>query len=104
MNPLFGTVIKGARIRFRWVDHKGCFIRMSPLDSECVRIELAPFNTNFTETGMSRKSKTPHYIWWKDLNDEEDMSILETIPCLRNLKSVKRELCFDVDMNGLLVK
>jgi len=76
---------------------------MSPVIDGVTRIEIAPPHTNFSESGMSRKSKMPHYIWWRDSNDEEDMSILETIPCLRNLKSVKRELCFDVNNDGKII-
>jgi hypothetical protein len=104
MSPSFGTYIRGLRMRFYWVHNKGCFIRMSPLNYGATRIELYPVDTDFSESRTAKKSKDEHYIWWHDeKRDCTDLSILETIPCLKNLKAIKRSVVFDINDNGQII-
>lgn len=89
--PTFGSVLRGARLGYRWSHKHRCFIRIGS-DGPPWEIRLAPSG------GIpNHPSKSEYRVWWEA---EDPNAVLDMILPLRNVRGVRRLITFFVDDDG----
>jgi hypothetical protein len=83
----FGKTLRAARMRFHWSHTHGAYIRMRQ-DGKIVIIELQPHG--LLPTKLDRE-KHEYILWWTK------RAVLDYVPALRSIRSVKKAITFNVD-------
>lgn len=91
----FGPYIKACRLGYRWSDWNGGFLRISPLNDNMFRIDLAPGSGVPNDR---RRDPALHYCWWD--NGDRGAEIASHVPTLKMIRRVKSPISFVVDDEG----
>lgn len=89
----FGTMLRAFRLGYRKPKGRDFVMRLSDNADGSFNVSLVPLNMH-----VPKHKPREHRCWWEGENGGND--IINLLPDVRNLKTVKKIIEFDVDEHG----